>query len=63
MPWIPQRNEENNYSTEVQQCPFPKETVKIPLITSVDEKNIQMQMTYNRSDSFDTHHGISWRAL
>ena len=62
MPWSSQRNEDD-YSTEVQQFPFPKETVEIPLITSVDEKNIQMQMTYNRSDSFDTHHGISWRAL
>jgi hypothetical protein len=39
LPWNPHRNKDD-YSTEVQQFPLLKENVKIPVITSIDEKKV-----------------------
>jgi hypothetical protein len=61
IPWSPHRNEDD-YSTEVQQCPLLKEDVQIPVITSIDEKEVpcstDQQSANNLNNSPDSD-GVS----
>jgi hypothetical protein len=51
--WNPHRNKDD-YSTEVQQCPFLKENVKIPVITSFDEKKVILCSVIALNDSAES---------